>query len=246
MDFENNLQKFIINNKFLNDYSINKNTLNFQNRKLDSNSNYQNNLNNFNNNLNNFNNNFVKKQHNNEDSIFWCFYKIINGEFNYMLNKGFKEQVNTKINFVEELRKKKTQLKQNKIKLMSLETDVINNKDININTLNALCIIYNKNIIYVNNNCFFNMIQNEDDNIYLISNKENNYEFKENISLEKVNYYKNNFYEILNFYKPIKSINNYSKEDLIIFSKKLNIENCNKINKQDLYEKIKIECMKFK
>ena len=135
-----------------------------------------------------------------------------------MLNKGFKEQVNTKINFVEELRKKKTQLKQNKIKLMSLETDVINNKDININTLNALCIIYNKNIIYVNNNCFFNMIQNEDDNIYLISNKENNYEFKENISLEKVNYYKNNFYEILNFYKPIKSINNYSKEDLIIFS----------------------------
>ena len=90
------------------------------------------------------------------------------------------------------------------------------------------------------------MIQNEDDNIYLISNKENNYEFKENISLEKVNYYKNNFYEILNFYKPIKSINNYSKEDLIIFSKKLNIENSNKINKQDLYEKIKIECMKFK
>ena len=129
---------------------------------------------------------------------------------------------------------------------MSLETDVINNKDININTLNALCIIYNKNIIYVNNNCFFNMIQNEDDNIYLISNKENNYEFKENISLEKVNYYKNNFYEILNFYKPIKSINNYSKEDLIFFSKKLNIENSNKINKQDLYEKIKIECMKFK
>lgn len=220
---ELNLKKFMINNDFLNNYS------NLQDEiKKD--------------------NNFVKKCKSNilEDSLFWSFYKIINGEFNFTLNKGFKEEINTKINFVEELRKKKTELKQNKIKLSNIESEIVSNKDISLEILHALCILYNKNIIYCKNYIFFNMIQNDDDDIYLINNKENGYEFKENIGLEKLNYLKNNFYEIQNINKPIKAINNYSKDELIIFAKKLNLEFNNKINKQDLYEKIKMECMKFK
>ena len=90
------------------------------------------------------------------------------------------------------------------------------------------------------------MIQNDDDDIFLINSKDNGFEFKENIGLEKLNYFKNNFYEIQNINKPIKAINNYSKDELIIFAKKLNLELNNKINKQELYEKIKMECMKFK
>ena len=219
-----NLNKFIINNDFLNNYS------NFvsENKKE--------------------NINFVKKSKSNilEDCLFWCFYKIINGEFNYILNKGFKEQINTKINFVEELRKKKTELKQNKIKLSNIESEIINNKDISLEILYALCILYNKNIIYCKNYIFFSMIQNDDDDIYLINNKDNGFEVKENIGIEKLNYLKNNFYEIQNINKPIKAINNYSKNELIIFAKKLNLEFDNKINKQDLYEKIKMESMKFK
>lgn len=219
-----NYKKFVINNDFLNNYS----NLDKEYKKD--------------------NNNFVKKlkSDNLEDSLFWCFYKIINGEFNYILNKGFKEQINTKINFVEELRKKKTELKQNKIKLSNIESEIINNKDISLEILYALCILHNKNIIYCKNYIFFNMIQNHDDDIYLINCKDNGFEFKENIGLEKLTYFKNNFYEIQNINKPIKAINNYSKDELIIFSKKLNIELDNKINKQDLYEKIKMECMKFK
>ena len=230
METEINYHKFVINNNFLNNYS------NFE----DKYSNFQDKIKN--------NNNFVKKNKENvfENSLFWCFYKIINGEFNYILNKGFKEQINTKINFVEELRKKKTELKQNKIKLCNIETEIINKKDITLEILYALCILYNKNIVYVKNHSFFNMIQNDDDNIYLIINKDCGYELKENIGLEKIDYYKNNFYEIQNINKPIKGINNYSKEELIIFAKKLNLELNNKINKQDLYEKIKMECMKFK
>ena len=219
-----NFKKFVINNDFLNNFS------NLQEEiKKD-------------------NNNFVKKSKVNilEDSLFWCFYKIINGEFNYILNKGFKEQINTKINFVEELRKKKTELKQNKIKLSNIESEIVNNKDISLEILHALCILYNKNIIYCKNYIFFNMIQNDDDDIYLISNKDNGFQLKENIGIEKLNYFKNNFYEIQNINKPIKAINNYSKEELIIFAKKLSLEFNNKINKQDLYQKIKIESMKFK
>ena len=113
-----NYKKFVINNDFLNNYS----NLDEQYKKD--------------------NNNFVKKSKsdNLEESLFWCFYKIINGEFNYILNKGFKEQINTKINFVEELRKKKTELKQNKIKLSNIESEIINNKDISLEILYALCI----------------------------------------------------------------------------------------------------------
>ena len=92
------------------------------------------------------------------------------------------------------------------------------------------------------------MIQNEDgdDEIYLIKKKDKGYEFKENIGLDRVKYFKNNYYEIQNLNKPIKSINNYSKEELTIFAKKLNFEVNTKCNKQDLYEKIKMQCMKFK
>lgn len=223
-----NFEKYIINNRFLENFN-DKNFLELDNnKKLD--------------------NNFVNKTKNNEleDSIFWCFYKIINGEFNYILNKGFKEQINTKILFVEELKKKKIELKQNKIKLTTLETDIMNYKDININCLHALCILYNKNIIYVYKNFFFDMKQNDDDNVYLIVNKEEGYEFKEDITKEKIDYLKTNFYEILNVNKPLKAINNYAKEELINYAKKLNIDVNNKINKKDLYEKVKIECMKFK
>ena len=90
------------------------------------------------------------------------------------------------------------------------------------------------------------MIQNDDDELYIITNKENGYELIKNINKEKVDYFEENFYKILDIGKPIKSINNYSKEELIIFAKKLNIDVNIKLNKQIIYEKIKIECMKFK
>ena len=224
MSSDINFKKYIINNNFL---------INFSNFQEESNKD---------------NNNFIKKTkiNNLEYSLFWCFYKIINGQFNYILNKGFKEEINTKINFIEQLRKKKIELKQNKIKLCNIESEIVNNKDISLEILYALCILYNKNVIYCKNYIFFDMIQNDDDDIYLIISKDNGYELKENIGLDKLNYFKNNFYKIQNINKPIKSINNYSKEELIIFAKKLYIQLDNKMNKQNLYEKIKIECMKFK
>lgn len=224
MQTDLNFEKFIINNKFL-DYFVNsENEINIKNNSL----------------------NKKLKEKILENSLFWCFYKILNGEFNYILNNEFKEQMNTKIYFIEELRKKKAELKQNKINLTNIETEIMYNKDITLQILFALCILYNKNIIYCKDLCFFNMIQNDDDNIYLINSKENGYEINENISKEKLNYFKTNYYNILNINKPIKSINNYSKKELLIFAKKLNININSKINKQDLFEKIKIECNKFK
>lgn len=231
METKINYQRFIIDNNFLNNYcNLNeemKNKNNFSKITKETKETKQ------------------RKEVILEDSLFWSFYKIINGEFNYLLNKGYKEQINTKITFVEELRKKKSELKQNKIKLSNIESEIVGNKDISLEILYALCILFNKNIIYTKNNCFFNMIQNEDDDIYLIISKDKGYEFKEKIGLEKLNYIKKNFYEILNINKAIKCVNNYSKEELSIFAKKLNIEFDNKIIKQDLYQKIKIECMKF-
>ena len=104
MTTDKNFKKYMIDNKFL---------INFSNLEEECKKD---------------NNNFVKKSKQNylEYSLFWCFYKIINGEFNLILNKGFKEEINTKINFVEELRKKKVELKQNKIKLCNIESEIVN------------------------------------------------------------------------------------------------------------------------
>jgi hypothetical protein len=222
------LNKFKINNEYINNYSVEKV--------------YKKENNTFQKGYKKENNNIVKEELN--YSLFWCFYKIIYGDFNYFINKGFKEEIKTKIKIVEEIRSKKIELKQNKIKITNIETELINNKDITVNSLHALSILYNINIIYIYNLCYYDMIQNDDENIFLIIKKNNNYELIKDNN-KKIDYYKNNYYQITNLSKPIKAINNYSKEELVIYSKKLNIEIPNKANKNIIYEKIKIECNKF-
>ena len=229
------LNNFTINNKFINNYSENSiNTHKKENKKKTNNSIL----------------NRAYKQENefkNEInySLFWCFYKIIYGDFNYFINKGFKEEVKIKIQLIEEIRLKKIELKNNKIKIVNIETELMNNKDITINSLHALCILYNLNIIYIHNLCFFDMIQNEDESIIIIIKKNNGYELIKDNNNEKIKYYKSNYYQIKNLNKPIKAINNYSKEELLIYCKKLNIEIPDKTNKNIIYDKIKIECSKF-
>ena len=230
-----NLNTFMINNKFLSNYTLNKENQNNNNifKKVCREENKKISV--------------INSEKDNESnySLFWCFYKIIYGDFNYFINKGFKEEIKIKIKIIEEIRKKKIELKHNKIKITNIETELMNSKDITINTLHALCILYNINILYINNLCYFDMIQNDDKNIIVIIKKDKLYYINKNINNEKIIYYKNNYYQITNLSKPIKAINNYSKEELLIYCKKLNIEIPDKANKNIIYDKIKIECSKF-
>ena len=77
----------------------------------------------------------------------------------------------------------------------------------------------------------------KDENINII---EENKKFNiiENKTKEDIDHIRKNYYKIENLEKPIKSMANYKKEELIIISQKLNIYNNNLKNKKDIYEKI--------
>ena len=58
-------------------------------------------------------------------------------------------------------------------------------------------------------------------------------------SNEKVNYYKENYLQIENIAKPLKAVTSYSKDELLIMAKKLDIKSIDgKKTKKDLYQMI--------
>tara|TARA_B100001093_G_C26851983_1_gene1025525 strand:+ start:183 stop:908 length:726 start_codon:yes stop_codon:yes gene_type:complete len=213
-------------------------------------------LDNFNNNINNINNySNIKNKNNdrnlryekkdekisiNKDQLFWCFFIILNGNHEYEIDNSFKREKEFKIECIEKLRKIKSELKALKLRLTTIENELLNENRIGIVTLIALCFLYKKNLMYVWNRKYYEIINNIDDEIYIIiNNNGDNSIFDDVNKSKKINYYKENYFLIENIEKPINSINYYCKEELFNIAQKLDIKDItNKKNKKELYEMI--------
>tara|TARA_B110000037_G_C17034095_1_gene470793 strand:- start:107 stop:847 length:741 start_codon:yes stop_codon:yes gene_type:complete len=185
-----------------------------------------------------------------KDKLFWCYYILTKGHSSYeMIHKeGFKESVEEKIKLVEEIRLKKDLLKKNKWKKSAIEDDLINNQYISLTTFFCICTIKNKNILYIDGNKFFTLMDELDysDNLNIIIKKNSEYgifmgsDEEKKMKLEKC---KNNFWQINNLSKPIRAISAYKLKDLQNICKKLNIniytENKLPKKKSILYQEIK-------
>ena len=68
----------------------------------------------------------------NVDTLFWCFYIILNGEHSYALDNSFKKEKEFKIECIEKLRKIKSELKAFKLRLNEIENELLNEKKITI------------------------------------------------------------------------------------------------------------------
>ena len=185
-----------------------------------------------------------------KDNLFWCYYILCKGISLYeMIHKdGFKESTKEKIELIEEIRLKKHILKKNKWKKNNVEDDLINNQYISLTTFFCICTIKNKNILYIDGNKFFTLIENLEysDNLNIIIKKENNYGIFMGTDEEKktkIEICKNNYWQIFNLSKPIRAISAYKLKDLQNICKKLNINiyNENKMPKKKsiLYQEIK-------
>ena len=186
-----------------------------------------------------------------EDTLFWCFYILKNGDIKYetLYNKNNIIERQIKINYIDIIRKNKQIVKKYKLDTISnIESNLANDKFINIKTFLTLCAIENINILYINKKTYYEMILNDDDEInilYSIDNKKKytiKYGFEKNTN-NKSNIIKSTLYKIENIDKPIKSISSYTVPCLIDLCKKLAIEITNKENghyksKKDLYESI--------
>jgi len=201
------------------------------------------------------NHNIVKKPEvfipNQQDTLFWCYYIIKNGDIAYetLNNKNTLIAKQMKIDLVSTIRKNKDTVKTYKFDTISnIENNLANDNVLNKKTFLALCAIENMNIIYISKKTYFELLMNDTEQVYVINEIHNNtnHFYKcgfEIISKEKINSIRESLYKLDTIDKPIKSISSYKVQDLIDICNKLAIETINKDNskcksKKDLYELI--------
>jgi hypothetical protein len=186
-----------------------------------------------------------------QDSLFWCFYIIKNGDVKYetLNNKNSLIAKQMKIELVDVIRKNKDTVKIYKFDTISnLESNLANDNNLSINTFFTLCAIENINVIFLRKNTYYEMMMNDSDKIYIVheiqsQTKYNNkygYEMGTNESISNI---RNKFFKLESIDKPIKAISAYKLNELIDICNKLVINIYNNVtskqkSKKELYESI--------
>jgi hypothetical protein len=192
---------------------------------------------------------FIPKE---KDTLFWCFFIMKNHDNNkyetfYSKNEVITSQL--KIEYIECCRKEKQLVKTYKFdSLTNIESNLVNDKILNIKTFLTLCAIENINVIVINNKTYYELLMNDTNNIYIVRSLENKnkgqYEKKYGFELVTKNYadekLKPELYRVDNIDKPIKAISAYKSSDLVDICNKLgvDIEQRKLKLKKDLYEAI--------
>jgi hypothetical protein len=188
---------------------------------------------------------------NQQDSLFWCFYTIKNGDVKYetLNNKNTLIAKQMKIELVDLIRKNKDIVKMYKFDTISnLESNLANDNNLNVKTFFTLCAIENINVIFIRKNTYYEMLMNDSNEIYIVheiqsQSKYNNkygYQMGTNESISNI---RNTFFKLEAIDKPIKAISAYRLDELINISNKLVINIYNNItskqkSKKELYESI--------
>lgn len=185
---------------------------------------------------------FYPKQN---DALFWIFYIVQHGlsHYEFIKNDAFKVEKEWKIKEIEHVRKQKGLLKANKIKKTEVENQLINEKKIDLKTLEALCLLYKKNIVYIWGRKYIEFLHDPNDKIYVCETKQNKTRMYHEEYIETIlETCRNKYWKIDNIKKPLKSFSAYLLPELQSICGKLNIEmfhsNGKKKTKKDLYQKI--------
>lgn len=186
-----------------------------------------------------------------DDSLFWCYYIIKNGDIEYEMlnNKNTLLAKQLKIDYIKIIRDNKLFVKSYKFDTISnIESNLANDNNVNIKTIMTLCVIEKINLIFINKKTYFELFMNDSNNIYIINvievntkyNKKYGFEIANNESLNKI---RNSLYKVCSLDKPIKSLSCYKVQDLLNIANKLAIEIINNATgknktKNELYESI--------
>ena len=188
---------------------------------------------------------------NQQDSLFWCFYIIKNGDIKYetLNNKNSLQAKQMKIDLVDTIRKHKDIVKMYKFDTISnLESNLANDNNLNDKSFLTLCAIENINIIFVKKNTYYEMMTNDSDKLYIVheiksqSKYNNKYGFEMGTD-ESISNIRNKFFKLETFDKPIKALSSYKLNELVDICNKLVIDIFNNItgkqkSKKELYESI--------
>ncbi len=177
------------------------------------------------------------------DSLFWSFYIMKNGQEAYeslgKINIVIERKI--KIEYIERFREGKQVLKTYKTApLTYIENILLNEKQIDIKTLIALCVIEGISFMYIYKNTYFEMNIDADENtqIHAIVRMDMPTKYGYKI-IQDVKPIRESFYKIDNMNKPLKSMSAYKLDELVVFCNKLGMTSDNdgkKPNKKCLYE----------
>lgn len=176
-----------------------------------------------------------------KDKLFWCFFIILKGmdEYNMSQSNLFSIEKDFKFKTIELFRKKKSEMKALKMKLVDIEDNLINGRVINIKTLQALCFVYDKSIIYKQENMYYDFQYGE--KYILIENYEKGDEMHMNVSNNVIESIKEKMY-FVDVVKPIRGISYYNVTDIHNIASRLGIkikDNKNKSKtKKTIYQEI--------
>lgn len=188
-----------------------------------------------------------------QDSLFWCFYILKNGDASYetMNNKNSLVAKQQKIDLVSVIRKNKDIVKMYKFDtITNLESNLANDDNLNLKTFLTLCAIENINVVYVSNKTYYESLMNDSGVTYIVreiqSSSANKYHKKYGFELstaDVLDVIRNTLYKLEVVDKPIRAASAYKLQDLIDICGKLDIAITNKEtgknkSKNDLYESI--------
>ena len=177
-----------------------------------------------------------------KDTLFWCFYIMRNSFVDYALigNQSFKVEKEMKIACIEYLRTKKDLLKKNKWRRTIIETDLLNNSVISMQTFVCLCALYDIDITIVNDYYYYTY----GENIQNIVKKNGDDYGLYKVSSDVIEKELKNYWSVDSLTKPLKGISSYKVGELKRICKHLNINIYKKggrgvFNKKEIYNLIK-------
>ena len=186
---------------------------------------------------------FIPKE---KDKLFWCFFIMKNDFIQYEMleNKNFVVEKKIKIEYVEKIRKDKELIKTYKFtSLTNMENNLVNEDKINIGTFLSLCVFENINILYIKNKTYYELLMNDNKEIFIIRELEYKRFAMEKNTTDHIDNIKKTLFQLNSIEKPIKAMSSYKLQELIDICCKLGIGTINKItnkskNKNELYEEI--------
>jgi hypothetical protein len=184
-----------------------------------------------------------------KDSLFWCFYIIKHGLLNYQMiqYKNVVFEKTQKIEYVDRLRKEKQLLKIYKFaSLSNVENNLVNDTMIDLASFLTLCVLENKNILFIRKKTYYELCMNDTNDIYVLTVNENEkygFHLIDKSTNQMYNEWKSRLFQIDNIDKPMKSVTYYKVADLTDICLKLGIstlrsEGGKSKSKNELYESI--------
>lgn len=185
-----------------------------------------------------------------KDTLFWCYYINKYGIDTYLLNrkKNFSIESEYKINIVEKLKNMNDSLKQNKLRKITLEDELLNKNKIGLTTLKLFMLLDKTNLLIIKKNYYQRLIFDSDkldinnNNYKIIFNDNENYYIYKCLISDDVSKLLKNRYEVESLTKPLKSLSSYKLNELQKIGQHLNIilinQNGKNKTKQLLYSEI--------